>query len=271
MARKRYFIGVDSDGTAFNSMIPKHKSAFLPATIKVWNLQQYTETVFEIGERINLYSKHRGINRFPGQLMLFEELKKLGIDVGDFSAFKNYIESSKNYSNKSLKDYMTKNPDLFLDKVYEWSTLGDKLFFDTANGMLPFKWVKESLSKVCGLADVTVVSSASAKGLTEDWTAGGIAEYTYEIMGQENGTKKQQLKKAAGDGYDKECVLMIGDAIGDYEAAKSIDALFYPIMPGREEESWKEFLDVGSEKFFQGTFAGNYEDELLDEFLKILS
>ncbi len=25
MSKKRYFIGVDSDGTAFNSMIPKHR------------------------------------------------------------------------------------------------------------------------------------------------------------------------------------------------------------------------------------------------------
>ena len=203
--------------------------------------------------------------------MLFEELKNKGIDVGDFSAFENYIKSCKNYSNTTLKEYMKGNPDLFLDKVYEWSTLGDKLFFGAANGMPPFKWVKESLSKVCKYANVTVVSSASAKGLTEDWNAGGIAEYTYEIMGQENGTKKQQLKKAVGDNYAGGCVLMIGDAIGDYEAAKSVNALFYPIMPGKEEESWKNFLEVGSEKFFEGTFAGEYEDILLDEFLKILS
>ena len=69
------------------------------------------------------------------------------------------------------------------------------------------------------------------------------------------------------DGY----VLMIGDAIGDYEAAKSVNALFYPIMPGKEEESWLEFLNVGSTKFFDGTFAGEYEKKLLNEFLSILS
>ena len=130
MSKKSYFIGVDSDGTAFNSMI---KDAFIPATIKVWNLQQYTDTVFEIEERINLYSKHRGVNRFPGQLMLFEKLKEKGINVGDFSAFKKYVEKSSNYSNTSLKEYMKENPDPFLDKVMEWSTLGDKLFFEAAN------------------------------------------------------------------------------------------------------------------------------------------
>ena len=55
--------------------------------------------------------------------------------------------------------------------------------------MPPFKWVKESLNKVTEFANITVVSSASAKGFIEDWTSGGIAEYTFEIMGQENGTK----------------------------------------------------------------------------------
>ena len=58
---------------------------------------------------------------------------------------------------------------------------------------------------------------------------------------------------------------------GDYEAAKSVNALFYPIMPGKEEESWLEFLNVGSTKFFDGTFAGEYEKKLLNEFLSILS
>ncbi len=271
MSKKSYFIGVDSDGTAFNSMIPKHKDAFIPATIKVWNLQQYTDTVFEIEERINLYSKQRGVNRFPGQLMLFEELKEKGIDVGDFSAFKKYVEKSSNYSNTSLKEYMKENPDPFLDKVMEWSTLGDKLFFEAANGMPPFNGVKEALAEVSKFADVVVVSSASAKGLIEDWTAGGIVEYTYKIMGQENGTKKQQLKTAVDGKYSEGCVLMIGDAIGDYEAAKSVNALFYPILPGKEEESWKNFLETGTKKFLEGTFEGEYQESLLNEFLKILS
>ncbi len=271
MAEKRYFIGIDSDGTAFNSMIPKHRYAFIPATIKVWDLQRYTDTVFEIGERINLYSKHRGINRFPGQLMMFDELREKGIDLGDYSSFKNYVEKSSNYSNSTLKEYMRENPNAFLDKVLEWSTLGDKLFFEAANGMPPFKGVKEALAEVCKIADIVVVSSASAKGLIEDWTAGCIAQYTYKIMGQENGTKKQQLKMAVADKYSEGCVLMIGDAIGDYEAAKSVNALFYPIMPGKEEESWKKFLEIGSKKFFEGNFAGEYQESLLDEFQNILS
>ncbi len=271
MSKKNYFIGIDSDGTAFNSMIPKHRYAFIPATIEIWNLQQYKDTVFEIGERINLYSKHRGINRFPGQLMLFEELKNVGINVGDYSSFKNYVNDVSSYSNASLEEYYKKNKTPFLKSVLDWSMLGDKLFFEAANGMPPFEWVKESLEKVSDMADIVVVSSASSKGLLEDWTTGGIEKYTYKIMGQENGTKKQQLSVAVSDEYLRGNVIMIGDAIGDYEAAKSVDALFFPIMPGKEEKSWKEFFYTGSEKFFDGTYDDGYQESLIDEFLRILS
>jgi superfamily I DNA/RNA helicase len=46
---------------------------------------------------------------------------------------------------------------------------------------------------------------------------------------------------------------MIGDAPGDFKAAKSNHALFYPIVPGREEESWQRFYEEALERFFAGT------------------
>ena len=35
--------------------------------------------------------------------------------------------------------------------------------------------------------------------------------------------------------YPAEKILMVGDAYGDRKAAKGVDALFYPILPGHEE------------------------------------
>ena len=59
---------------------------------------------------------------------------------------------------------------------------------------------------------------------------------------------------------------MIGDAPGDYKAAAANNALFFPINPGHEEASWTRLLEEGIERFFTGTFAGVYQQELLDEF-----
>ena len=61
---------------------------------------------------------------------------------------------------------------------------------------------------------------------------------------------------------------MIGDAIGDMEAAKSIDALFYPIIAGEEEKSWERFLNEALDKFFDGEYEGEYEESLINEFFK---
>ena len=41
---------------------------------------------------------------------------------------------------------------------------------------------------------------------------------------------------------------MVGDAYGDLKAAQGSKALFFPIIPGDEEASWKQFAEEGIEK-----------------------
>ena len=64
--------------------------------------------------------------------------------------------------------------------------------------------------------------------------------------------------------------LMIGDAPGDHAAAEANRALFFPINPGAEEASWRRFFDEGIDRFLAGTFAGEYQQQLLDEFHRYL-
>ena len=75
---------------------------------------------------------------------------------------------------------------------------------------------------------------------------------------------------AAKGKYPDENILMIGDAKGDLDASEDNGILFYPIIPGKENESWKRFLDEGFQKFLKGIFAGNYQASLLKEFLMTL-
>jgi len=63
---------------------------------------------------------------------------------------------------------------------------------------------------------------------------------------------------------------MIGDAPGDYKAARANSAWFFPINPGAEETSWKRFYEEGMERFLGGTFDKAYQRELLDEFERYL-
>src|SRR5437763_5977422 len=60
-----FFVGIDSDGCAFDTMEVKHKECFIPNIVKFFGLAAVSKYVREAAEFVNLYSKWRGINRFP--------------------------------------------------------------------------------------------------------------------------------------------------------------------------------------------------------------
>src|SRR5688500_12446520 len=63
---KEFFIGIDSDGCVFDSMEIKHQECFVPMFIKHFHLQAVSKYARETWTFVNLYSKTRGTNRFPG-------------------------------------------------------------------------------------------------------------------------------------------------------------------------------------------------------------
>jgi hypothetical protein len=63
---------------------------------------------------------------------------------------------------------------------------------------------------------------------------------------------------------------MIGDAPGDLDAANAAGALFFPVLSGRERQSWEQLHHEGLDRFFAGTFAGDYQSRLLSEFRSVL-
>ena len=63
---------------------------------------------------------------------------------------------------------------------------------------------------------------------------------------------------------------MLGDSPGDLKAARDVGALFFPVNPGSEDASWQLFLDEAMGKFFDGHYAGAYEDALIDKFQELL-
>jgi phosphoglycolate phosphatase-like HAD superfamily hydrolase len=124
------------------------------------------------------------------------------------------------------------------------------------------------LEKLAGKADLLVVSATPNEALEREWEEHDIRRYVARICGQEVGTKKEVLTVAAK--YASDRVLMIGDAPGDFSAAKANKALFFPINPGSEDASWKRLFDEGIDRFLGGTYAGAYQQQLLDEFDRVL-
>jgi hypothetical protein len=53
-------------------------------------------------------------------------------------------------------------------------------------------------------------------------------------------------------------------------AARANGALFYPINPGHEQESWQRFYDDAVHRFLASQYGGEYEAELIAEFEALL-
>ena len=63
---------------------------------------------------------------------------------------------------------------------------------------------------------------------------------------------------------------MVGDAPGDYQAAKANGVLFYPIDPGFEDVSWQRFFEEALPRFFAGTYAGELHGCPVARFERLL-
>lgn len=271
-----FFVGIDSDGCAFDAMELKHKECFTPTIVRVWGLQSVSKFARETCEFVNLYSKTRGLNRWIALTRVFDllrerpEVKARNAKVPQGDKIKEFIASGYPLSHKGMVQYAADYPHPELEQAVQWSLAVDEAIADMVHGVPPFPWVRESLQKMQGKIDLMVVSATPVEALEREWGEHGIAQYMTVIAGQEMGTKKQHLQFAAKGKYDDDRILLIGDAPGDRDSAKGVDVLYYPINPGAEDKSWKRFYDEALGRFLNGTYAGDYEASLIAEFERLL-
>jgi phosphoglycolate phosphatase-like HAD superfamily hydrolase len=269
---KDFFIGIDSDGCAFDTMEIKQKECFCPNFIKYFGMQPVSKYARETWEFVNLYSTHRGCNRFLAVnetlrlLSTRPEIKARNFSVPSALPLIEWTKKETKLGNPTLVNYAAETADPFITKTLEWSLKVNEDIKNMVFGITPFPFVKECLEKIKPLAAIMVVSQTPYDALKREWEENNIDHYLRMIAGQEHGTKSEHLKYAASGKYPAEKILMIGDANGDLKAAKSNGVLFFPINPGKEEESWEKLFAEGLDKFFGGTYKGSYETELIAEF-----
>jgi phosphoglycolate phosphatase-like HAD superfamily hydrolase len=274
--QKPFFVGIDSDGCAFDTMEIKHKECFTPNIIKYWDLQPVSKYAREACEFVNLYSKWRGINRWPALVMVFDllrerpEVQRRKAVIPEAPKIREFIKSGLPLSNDSLAKVVAETGDPELTKALAWSKAVNETIADMVHGVPPFPYVRESLELLAQHADIIVVSQTPEEALVREWQEHHIDGYVRFIAGQERGTKSEHIRYASWGKYPDDHKLMIGDAPGDLKAARDNHAFFFPINPGREDESWERFYREGVHRFMAGTFGGAYEAELIAEFEKLL-
>ena len=269
---KQFFIGIDSDGCAFDTMEIKQKECFCPNFIRYFRMQPVSKYARETWEFVNLYSTNRGCNRFLAVnetlrlLATRPEMKARNFNVPSAKPLIEWTKKETKLGNPTLKKYAAEVNDAFITQTLEWSLKVNEDIEKMVFGITPFPFVKECLDKLEQKADAMVVSQTPYEALKREWEENKIDHHLRMIAGQEHGTKSEHLRYAARGKYPDEKILMIGDANGDLKAARSNGVLFFPINPGKEEESWEKLYKEGLDKFFSGTFKGGYEDELIMEF-----
>jgi phosphoglycolate phosphatase-like HAD superfamily hydrolase len=271
-----FFVGIDSDGCAFDTMEVKHKECFIPNIIKCFKLAAVSKHAREVAEFINLYSYWRGINRFPGLTMTMDllaerpEVRRRGFKPPSLDGLRSWMGRESKLANPTLRAEWEKTGDADLGLALEWSEAVNRSVSEIVRDVPPFPLVRECLESLRGRADAMVVSATPGEALMREWEEHGLAPLVALIAGQELGSKSEHLEYATSGRYEKDHVLMVGDALGDLKAAQSNGVLFFPIDPGDEEASWRRLYEEALPRFFAGSFSGAYMARQVASFEKKL-
>lgn len=275
MEKKKFLVCIDSDGCVFDTMEIKHKECFCPAYIEYFGLQAVSKYARDAWDFANLYSRYRGIHRILALLKALDVLaqRKEVLDR-DFTppaltGLRWYVNQGNPLSNAGLKAYLDEHPEAEdIRTTLDWSIDVNERVGRVVHGVPPFPHVRESLRKLSEHADIVIVSATQQLALEREWSEHGLLEMVSAVKGQESGSKKEIIA-AIKDEYEPGHVLMIGDAPGDRDAAKANGALFYPICPDQEAQSWAEFGEC-MDAFLNGTYAGEMEESRITYFETLL-
>ena len=188
----------------------------------------------------------------------------------DMKPLKEWIAGETKLGNPVFREYVRSHPDPVLEQVLRWTLAVNEDIGQWLKETPPFHYARLSIEKLSAVADAIVVSQTPHEALAREWAEHGIDGFVRTIAGQELGTKSEHLALAAVNKYPGDRILMIGDAPGDMNAAMDNGALFFPVIPGHENRSWKLFHDEALDRFIKGSYCGEYQDKLINDFRQSL-
>ena len=267
--KKDWLICIDSDGCAMDTMDLKHIRCFGPCMVEEWGLSEWKAPILERWNEINLYAASRGINRFRGLVKMLKEVNISYCPISGLETLENWVENTEELSNQALERALSEKESHCLKKALSWSRkVNESIEALPRKDKKAFAGVKEALSFAKESADLVIVSSANLEAVKEEWQENGLLTYVDLLLAQDTGSKAYCIQKILEKGYDRSHVLMTGDAMGDYDAAKKKGVFFYPILVRHEKESWEEFKTTAVPKLLQEDFSGEYQERKITEFIR---
>ena len=263
---REFLICIDSDGCVMNTMDVKHMRCFGPCLVYEWDLGEYRDEIIRLWRKVNLLSVSRGVNRFQGLAKVLKSIHENYTEVEGLEEYLRWTESTQELSDKSLEEAYAKTENICMKKALDWSRLVNQsmaMVSDTKKP--PFEGTEDALRLAREYADIVILTAANRQEINKEWEVFELAQYTDLLMSQETGRKEECLKTLLEKGYERDHVLMVGDAPADLAAAQGAGVLFYPILAYQERESWEKFSKA-LECFTEGRYAGVYQEERIKEF-----
>lgn len=269
--KKDWLFCIDSDGCVMNTMDIKHIRCFGPCMVEEWGLEEWREELLTRWNAINLYTITRGINRFKGLAKMLREVNSHYAMIEGIEVLEKWVLESPELSNEALEAAIARQDNICLRKALTWSKkVNEQINAIPFADKKPFEGVKEALEYAHQYGDIAIVSSANRQAVEAEWELYHLLEHVDILLAQDAGNKGYCIQELLKKGYDKEHVLMVGDASGDHEAAMKNGVFYYPILVRHESASWREFVDRGVGKLMDGTYGGAYEIRKEAEFLNNL-
>ena len=267
--KKEYLLCVDSDGCAMDTMGFKHIRCFGPCMVRQWHLEPWKQKILERWNQINLYTRTRGVNRFQGLSIALQEINQQYCEIADLDLLNQWVETTTELSNDSLQEAIDRNPGaVSLKKALAWSNMVNEMITELPEQVKkPFRNVEKALAFAHQYADVAVVSSANRGAVMEEWQRCGLLAHTDLVLAQDSGSKAACIEKLLSYGYDPQKTVMCGDAMGDLHAAEENGVYYYPILAGKEAESWEELKEQGMARLLDGSFGQGYQQKKRQQFL----
>ena len=272
---KKFLVCIDSDGCAFDTMEIKHKECFCPSYINYFGLQAVSKYARDAWDFANLYSCWRGVNRFLVLLKSLEllsnrkEVLERNFVTPTLDELRKYVAEGRPLNNAGIEAYLEEYPNSEeMKKVLAWSYDVNKRIGEMVHSVPPFPHVRECLKKIAESADIVIVSAAEQLAIEREWGEHDLLSFVTAVKGQESGTKKEIIASLKNQ-YEVGHILMVGDALGDRDAAHANNVLFYPICPEQETRSWAKFPEA-ADAFLNGTYAAQMEADNIAYFEALL-
>ena len=270
-AAPRACVALDSDGTVLDTMAPKQHRFLQPMFIEAFGLQPQSAAYRACADFVNLFSATRGISRFNAILLTLEafnahpDVRAAGFPPVPTADLRAFVESGLPLSADALAGWLRDHPSPFLETLLAWSHAVNDAILASGAVFDVFPGVPSALAALHARCRVGIVSQSPERVLRQDWGAHGLLAHVDLVAGQELGAKPAQLA-ALAEGRPPADVLMVGDAFGDLNAARAFGCRFFPILPGREGESWERLTREVFPDFLAGRYAPEREAELVDAF-----